>query len=204
MHIYIYLSLTSAGLRSALLRFIGSMVNLSLLTTGDYYYHKSQNNMVERKWWLGRDVVWVLVGVTCCVPRPWGKAWLHCFLCLCRLRTVHCMNPSQVIYLLSWAHTCLWEWEGLLLSCHGFWLFSDQLIRGGDRWRSKHHIETGPQVWGLESKFGRGPRTLDKSGTGWFHLCLGCKRGVYFLGYPAEHIDSWIAVSMWRYYLTML
>jgi hypothetical protein len=50
MHIYIYLSLTSAGLRSALLRFIGSMVNLSLLTTGDYYYHKSQNNMVERKW----------------------------------------------------------------------------------------------------------------------------------------------------------
>jgi hypothetical protein len=204
-HIYLPMSLTSAGLHSALLRFIGSMVNLSLLTTGDYYYyHKSQNDMVERKWWPDRDVVWVLVGVTCCVPRPWGKAWLHCFLYLCRLRTVRCMNPGQVLDLLSWAHTCLWEWESLLLSCHGFWLFLDQLIGSGDRWRSKHHIETRPQVWGLESKFRQRPRTLDRSGTGWSRLCLGCKWGVCFLGYPAEHINSRIVISMWRYGLTML
>jgi hypothetical protein len=31
----------------------------------------------------------------------------------------------------------------------GFRLFPDRLIGGGDRWRSKHHIEVGPQVWGL-------------------------------------------------------
>jgi polyferredoxin len=30
-----------------------------------------------------------------------------------------------------------------------FWLFSDRLIGGGDRWRSKHYIEARPQVWGL-------------------------------------------------------
>jgi hypothetical protein len=34
----------------ALLRFASSVGNLSLLTTGDYYYHKTKNEMVERKW----------------------------------------------------------------------------------------------------------------------------------------------------------
>jgi hypothetical protein len=40
---------------------------------------------------------------------------------------------------------------GVGLSCYGFWLFLDRLIRGRDRWRSKHHIEVGPQMWGLWS-----------------------------------------------------
>jgi hypothetical protein len=36
---------------AALLRFIGGVGNLSLLTAGDYYYyHKYQNKMVEIKW----------------------------------------------------------------------------------------------------------------------------------------------------------
>jgi hypothetical protein len=73
---------------------------------------------------------------------------------------------SQVTDLLSRAHTCLWERKGLLLSCRGFWLFSDRLIGGGDRWKYKHHIEAGPQVWRLEFKFGRGPGPLDRSGIG--------------------------------------
>jgi hypothetical protein len=40
-HAYIYLpvSLTRAGSSSALLRFIGSVSNLPLFTTGDYYYY---------------------------------------------------------------------------------------------------------------------------------------------------------------------
>jgi hypothetical protein len=63
-----------------------------------------------------------------------------------RLRTVHCMDPGQVTDLLSRAHTCLWEREGLLLSCHGLRLFSNRLTGGGDRWRSKHRIEVRPQV----------------------------------------------------------
>jgi hypothetical protein len=140
-------------------------------------------------------MVWVLVGVAGCVLRPRGIAWLHCFSCPCRLRTVRCMDPGQVTDLLSRSYTCLWEREGLLLSCHGLRLFPDRLIGGGDRWRSKHHFEVGPQVWGLESKFGRGHGTRDRSRTGWSRLCLGCKRGVCFSGYPAGHIDSRIAVS---------
>jgi hypothetical protein len=151
-HAYIYIYLWVLLVQDhvvALLRFIGSVGNLSLLTTGDYYYHKSQNKMVERKWWPGRDMVWVLVGVTGCVPWPRGIAWLHCFPCPCQLRTVRCMDPGQVIDLLSWAHTCLSEREGLLLSYHELQLFLDRLIGGGNRWRSKHHIEARAQVWGL-------------------------------------------------------
>jgi hypothetical protein len=63
-------------------------------------------------------------------------------------RSLH-WTPGQVTDVLSRAHTCLWEQEGLLLSCHGLRLFSDRLIGGGDKWRSKHHFEAGPQVWGL-------------------------------------------------------
>jgi hypothetical protein len=95
------------------------------------------------------DVLWVLVGVTGCVLRPRGIAWLHYFPCPCRLRIVHCIDPGQVTDLLSQAHTCLWKQEGLLPSCHGLRLFPDQLIGDGDRWSSKHHIEAGPYVWGL-------------------------------------------------------
>jgi hypothetical protein len=94
-------------------------------------------------------MVWVLVGVIGCVPWPWGIAWLHYFPCPCRLRTVRCMDPGQVTDLLSRAHTCLWEKEDWLLSCHGLRLFLNRLIGGEDRWRSKHHFEAGPQVWGL-------------------------------------------------------
>ena len=44
------------------------MSNLPLLTIGDYYY--SHNKMMKGKWRPDRDMVWILVGVTCCVPRP--------------------------------------------------------------------------------------------------------------------------------------
>jgi hypothetical protein len=38
---------------------------------------------------------------------------------------------------------------------------------------------------GSESKFGRGPGPLARSGTGWSCLCQGYKRGVCFLGYQS-------------------
>ena len=47
------------------------MSNVPLLIIGDYYYH-SHDKMVKRKWRWGRDIVWVLVGVIGCVPRPTG------------------------------------------------------------------------------------------------------------------------------------
>ena len=36
----------------------------------------------------------------------------------------------------------------------------------------------------LESKFGQGPRTCDRSVMGWSYLCLGYKRGMCF-GVPS-------------------
>jgi hypothetical protein len=69
-------------------------------------------------------------------PAATGHNWVVLFLCPRQLRTVRCMDPGQVTDLLSRAHTCLWEREDLLLSCHGLRLFPDRLIGDGDRWRS--------------------------------------------------------------------
>jgi hypothetical protein len=178
--------------------------NLSLLTIGDYYYHDSHNKMVERKWWLGRDVVWVLVGVAGCVLRPRGITWLHYFSYPCRLRTVRCMDPSQVTDLLSWAHNCLWERKGLLLSCHGLRLFSDRLIGGGDRWRSKYRIEVGPQVGELRVQVWTGTWNPWQEWNELVSLVSREQARHVFLGYPAGHIDSRIAISTWWYGLTTL
>ena len=70
--------------------------------------------------------------------------------------------------------------EDLLLSCHGFWLFSDRLIGGGDGGGLSTTLSPGLRCGGLESKFGRGPRPLDRRVVGWSCLCLGYKRGVCF------------------------
>jgi hypothetical protein len=75
--------------------------------------------MMERKWRPSRDVVWVLVGVTSCVPRPWGIAGLHCFLSVSiKDRSLHgpwsshrfiilstylLMGAGRIVTLLSWA-----------------------------------------------------------------------------------------------------
>ena len=47
--------------------------------------------------------------------------------------------------------------EGLLLSCHGFWLFLDRLIRGEDGGGLSTALSPGLRSGGLESMFGRGP-----------------------------------------------
>jgi hypothetical protein len=65
-------------------------------------------------------------------------------------RSLHWI-PGQVTDILSRAHTCLWEREDLLRSCHGFWLFPDRLLGVGFRWMSKHHTEVGPAVLGAWS-----------------------------------------------------
>ena len=61
------MSPTILGRVAAMLSFFGSMSNLPLLTIGDYYYH-SYDKMVKGKWRPSKDMVWVLVGVRCCVP----------------------------------------------------------------------------------------------------------------------------------------
>ena len=49
-------------------------------------------------------------------------------------------------------------------------------------WRSKHHTESETQEWGLESKFGWGPRHPGQEGDGLVLLVPGYKRGVCFQG----------------------
>ena len=61
-----------------MLRFIGSVSNLPLLTIGDYYYH-SHDKIVKKKWRPDRDMVWVLVGVIGCVPRSMGLSLVTLF-----------------------------------------------------------------------------------------------------------------------------
>ena len=72
--------------------------------------------------------------------------------------------------------------EDSLLSCHGFWLFLDRLIGGGDGGDLSTTLSPGLRSEGLESKFGRGPGPLHRRVVGWCCLCLGCKRGVCFYG----------------------
>ena len=61
-----------------MLRIFGSENNLLLLIIGDYYYH-SYDKMMKGKWRLGRDIVWVLVGVRGCVPWPTGHSLVILF-----------------------------------------------------------------------------------------------------------------------------
>ena len=70
--------------------------------------------------------------------------------------------------------------EDLVLSCHGFQLFSDRLsgwfLGGGPSTALSPRLRGK----GLESKFGRGPGPYDRRVVGWSCLCLGYKWGVCF------------------------
>ena len=79
--------------------------------------------------------------------------------------------------------------EDLLLSCRGFRLCPDRLIGGEDGGGLSTALSPGLRSGGLESKFGRGLRPLDRRVVGWSCLCLGYKRACV-LGYLAGHIDS--------------
>ena len=81
----------------------------------------------------------------------------------------------------------------MLLSCRGFWLFSDRLIGGGDGGGPYTALSPGLRSGGLETKFGRGPRHLGQEGDGLVLLVPGVQAGHMFSGYPAGGIDSRIA-----------
>ena len=96
-------------------------------------------------------------------------------------RSLHwVIGKSQTYYL---EHILVYgRREGLLLSCRGFRLFSDRLIRGGDGVGLSTALSPRLRSGGSESKFGRGPGPHDGRVVGWSCLCLGYKRGVCFQG----------------------
>ena len=68
--------------------------------------------------------------------------------------------------------------------------FLDRLIRGGDGGGLSTTLRPGLKCGCLESKFGRGPGPLDRSGMGWSRLCLGYERACVSR-YPA--VIHWFA-----------
>jgi hypothetical protein len=137
-------------------------------------------------------------------PTATGHSLVALFFLSVSIKDRSLQDPGQVTDLLSRAHTCLRERKDLLLSCYRLRLFPDRLIRGGDRWRSKHLIEAEPQVWRLGVQVWTRTWNPWQVWNGLVSLMPGAQaRGVFF-GYPARHIDSRITVSTWRYDWTTL
>ena len=91
--------------------------------------------------------------------------------------------------------------EGLLLSYHGFRLFLDRLIGGGDGVGLSTTLSPGLRSGGLESKFGRGPGHPGQESDGLVLLVLGVQARCVSLGHPAGGIDSRIAgILVWLVY----
>ena len=131
------------------------------------------------------DMVRILVGVKRCVLRRTG----HSLVTLFSLSVSVKDQPLHWILVRSQTyypeHILVYgSREGSLLSCHGFQLFLDQLIGGGDGGDLSTTPSPGLRCGGLESKFGRGPRPLDRRVVGWSCLSLGYKWGVRF-GVPS-------------------
>ena len=130
-------------------------------------------------------MVWVLVGIRGCVPRPMG----HSLITLLSLSVSVKDRPLHWILVRSQTyypeHILVYgNREGSLFSYRGFRLFLDRLIRGEDGGGLSTTLSPGLRCGGLESKFGWGPRPLDRRVVGWSCLWLGYKQGVCF-GVPS-------------------
>ena len=108
-------------------------------------------------------MVWVLVGVRGCVPRPMEHSLVTLFSLFVSVKDqpLHwVLVKSQTYYP---EHILVYgSRESSLLSCHGFRLFPDRLIGGGDGGGLSTALSPRLRSGGLESKFGRGPRPLDR------------------------------------------
>ena len=104
------------------------------------------------------------------------------------------VDGSQVIDLLSWAHTCLWEQEDSLLSYPRFRLLPDRLIGGRDRWRSKHHSKAAPYVRGLRVQVWMGTWTPRQEWSGLVLFVPGVQERHVFRGTQLAYIGSRITV----------
>ena len=95
-------------------------------------------------------MVWVLVGVTGCVPRPTRLSLVTLFFLFVLIKDcplLWMIVRSQTYYpehILAYG-----SGKASYTLVAGFGSFWTRLIGGGERWRSKHHTETESQVWGL-------------------------------------------------------
>ena len=126
------------------------------------------------------------MGVTGCVPRPTGLSLvtrLPLFMSIKDRPLLWMVVRSQTYYpkhILAYGSRkarC-----ALVVGSGSFW--TDWLETGKGRGLSTIS-RLGLKCGGLESKFGWGPGPRDRSEMGWYHLCLGYKRGVCF------RVPSW-------------
>ena len=148
-----------------------------------YYYHLENINGGKEKWWPGRNMIWVLVGVRGCVLRPTGHGLVTLFSLSVSVkdRPLHwTLGKSRIYYpkhTLGYGHR-----EDLLLSCHGFWLFLDRLSGWFFGWRSKHRTKYRTQGWGPRVQVWTGTWTPWQEGSGLVLLVLGVQAGLVFRG----------------------
>ena len=179
------MSPTSLGRVAAMLRFVGSVSNLSLLTIRDYYYH-FHDKMVKRKMVTGQGYGWVLVGVKGCVLWPTGHSSVTLFPYLCGLRTGRSIrHRGQVTDLLSRAHTWVWAQGRLVALLSWIRLFPDRLMGGRVVEVLTPHWVRDLGVGAWSPSLDGDLDTQDKRVMGWSCLCLGYKRGVCF------RVPSW-------------
>ena len=110
----------------------------------------THDKMVERKWWLGRDMVWELVGVRGCVLWPTGHSLVTLFPYLCWLRTGHYISlEASHRFIIPSTYLCMGAWK----TCCS--LIADPALSGPTVrvcfwWRrSLHRTESGTQGRGL-------------------------------------------------------
>ena len=108
-------------------------------------------------------MVRVLVGVRGCVPRSTRDSLVILFSLSVSVkdRQLHWIPVRSQTYYPE--HILVYgSREGSFLSCRGFRLFLDRLIGGGDGGGLSTTLSPGLMCGGLESKFGRGPGSLDR------------------------------------------
>ena len=130
-------------------------------------------------------MVWILVGVTGCVPWPTGLSLVTLFSLLVSIKDrplLWMVVRSQTYYP---EHIPVYG-SGKSRCAHvmGSGSLRTDWLEAGKGGGLSTMLRLGLKCEGLESKFGRGPGPRDRSGMGWPCLCLGYKRGVCF-GVPS-------------------
>ena len=137
-------------------------------------------------------MVRVLVGVRGCVPRPTGHSLVTLFFLSVSVkdRPLHwVLARSQTYYL---KHILVYgSRKGSLLSCRGFWLFSDRLIGGGDGGGLSTTLSPGLRSGAWSPSL---DGDLDPSTREWWvgPACAWGTSEACVSEYPAGHIDSQI------------
>ena len=130
-------------------------------------------------------MVRVLVGVIGCVPRPTEHSLVTLFSLSVSVkdRPLLWMVVRSQTYYPDHIHAygSRKARYALVVGFDSFWTDWLEVGKGGGL---STILRPGLKCGGLESKFGRGPGPLDRSGMGWSCLCLGYKRGMCF-GVPS-------------------